>query len=167
MQEKTEEMTVLNFRVPISVKKMLEAYAKQNGYSISYLLRKVVEMEIISPDLPLQSQLWKDFLKWRGEIDQWKEMSTKILREMFEIFKEHRQNNIEANEAIINFSQKVLDWMAKTDSQIQTLNVQIEVLFRILEKLTGQPIRQILNETVEEWKAKKKKETEKEKTSHV
>jgi hypothetical protein len=164
MQEETEEMTVLNFRVPISVKKMLEAYAKQNGYSISYLLRKVVEMEIISPDLPLQSQLWKDFLKWRGEIDQWKEMSTKILREMFEIFKEHRQNNIEANEAIINFSQKVLDWMAKTDSQIQTLNVQIEVLFRILEKLTGQPIRQILDETLEEWKAKKK--AEKEKTNH-
>jgi hypothetical protein len=79
MQEETEEMTVLNFRVPISVKKMLEAYAKQNGYSISYLLRKVVEMEIISPDLPLQSQLWKDFLKWKESVNQWQKEVKEIL----------------------------------------------------------------------------------------
>jgi hypothetical protein len=157
MPKSKQTMELIAFQVPSSWKQKLEEYCKAKGYNLSYAIRKAVEDHILTPKFT-----WEDFLKWKSEVDQWKEMSTKILQEMFEILKEHRQNNIEANEAIINFSQKVLDWMAKTDSQIQTLNVQIKVLFRILEELTGQPIRQILNETVEEWKAKKKKETEKE-----
>jgi hypothetical protein len=157
MPKSKQTMELIAFQVPSSWKQKLEEYCKVKGYNLSYAIRKAVEDHILTPKFT-----WEDFLKWKSEVDRWKEMSTKILQEMFEILKEHRQNNIEANEAIINFSQKVLDWMAKTDSQIQTLNVQIEVLFRILEELTGQPIRQILNETVEEWKARKKKETEKE-----
>jgi hypothetical protein len=168
MPKSKQPMELIALQVPSSWKQKLEEYCKANGYNLSYAIRKAVEDHILTPKFT-----WEDFLKWKSEVDQWKDWVNKKLGEIVSLISESWKLNqgdikklVEISEGLFKGQERIADCLNNINLQIQTLDFQIEVLFRILEKLTGQPIRQILAEALEEWKAKKKKETEKEKTSH-
>lgn len=152
-EEKTEEMTVLNFRVPLSLKKMLEAYARQNGYSVSYILRKIVEEEIVSPELPLSSDLWKDMLQWRNDINNILERLIDIIDKLQKDTKKDLKGLYDIAKSNLETQKLAEQYLEKVDTRIKSLEFTNKVIFKILEKMTNLPIREIM---IEELKAKEK-----------
>ena len=67
-KDRTEMEAFIGFKVPKKWREDLEQYARQNGYTLSYVVRRSVEMQVLNSALPLQSDLWKDFLEWRKDI---------------------------------------------------------------------------------------------------
>ena len=55
-----KEQVGIHFRVPKHVRESLEAYARENGVTISYVLRKLVETEIMAPEMRLRSDVLAD-----------------------------------------------------------------------------------------------------------
>lgn len=58
--EPEAELVFVGVKVPRQMKDELEQYAKTNGFSMSYVIRLALEAHIVSPELPPQSQLWRD-----------------------------------------------------------------------------------------------------------
>jgi hypothetical protein len=149
MPKSKVNMELVALQMPKELKQKLEEYAQNNGYNLSYAIRKCVESQLLTSNFT-----WQDFIEWRNKTNE-------TLLEMLKIEKamvEWKGQVYEILEHTHKAQENTANYLDKINVQIQTLDFQIEVLFRILEKLTGQPIRQILAETLEEWKAKKKAE---------
>jgi len=43
--------------------------AKENGLSVSYVIRKAVEAEVLDPKLKTQAELWEELIAWKEKVD--------------------------------------------------------------------------------------------------
>jgi hypothetical protein len=156
VEKEMAEMIV--FKAPKELRQKLEEYCQKNGVSLSYAVRRCLEAEIINPKLPTQAELWNEMLNWKDWVNKKLGEIVSLISESWKLNQGDVKKLAEISEGLFKGQERIADCLNNINLQIQTLDFQIEVLFRILEKLTGQPIRQILNETLEEWKAKKKAE---------
>jgi len=60
----------IGVKVPKKWRKDLEEYARQNGCTLSYVIRRSVEAQVLSSNLPLQSDPYRDFLEWRKVVNK-------------------------------------------------------------------------------------------------
>jgi len=143
----------IGLKVPKPFRDKLEAYCKTHGYNISYVIRKAVEDQILTPKFT-----WEDFMAWKDWVQK---NIDELYKEVTELLKMHNNmlnclGKLATKQELLDSNNKIFRLLELLTQALEKQDTQIRVLFGVLEKMTGQPIRQILNEELEKRKAEKK-----------